>query len=252
MSPQVTGCHPNENQHALQKSRPGLLMHCATLLLPALSVTVFAQETTPTESSSPVEQLEAVDGANAGDIVDQSVSNTLTTMDRIEARLRSKRTGNETQDLQRRVLKDLDAMIDMARQQAEQQQQQQQQNQQRQQNQQQQRGQQNSQDGQQPQQQPGGQRQGSGADQAGQRSSSNQLDSTAAIEQGTAAAAELAQRRVVIRQIWGHLPARLREQVLNQSDEKFLPQYEDLIREYFRALAEKSNDASPAQSRTSR
>lgn len=38
--------------------------------------------------------------------------------------------------------------------------------------------------------------------------------------------------------IWGHLPDRLRDQMRNIEVEKFLPKYEQLIRAYYRRLAE--------------
>ena len=44
------------------------------------------------------------------------------------------------------------------------------------------------------------------------------------------------------RTAWGHLPAVLREPVLNADFETFLPKYERLIERYFRRLAEESSD----------
>jgi len=38
---------------------------------------------------------------------------------------------------------------------------------------------------------------------------------------------------------WGHLPPAMRQQLLNIYTEKFLPQYEDQVRRYYEALAEK-------------
>jgi hypothetical protein len=52
----------------------------------------------------------------------------------------------------------------------------------------------------------------------------------------------LIQRRLVDA-AWGHLPIRLRQKLVNIYDEKTLPQYEELVRRYFEALAEeRSND----------
>ena len=42
--------------------------------------------------------------------------------------------------------------------------------------------------------------------------------------------------------IWGHLPDRLRDQMRNIEVEKFLPKYEQLIRAYYRRLAEQMPD----------
>ncbi len=38
--------------------------------------------------------------------------------------------------------------------------------------------------------------------------------------------------------IWGHLPEKLRNQMKNVQFERFVPKYSDLIREYYKRLAE--------------
>ena len=52
-----------------------------------------------------------------------------------------------------------------------------------------------------------------------------------------ARAAELAKRRALIDEVWGHLPPALREKMLNVGSENLLPQYEDVIRRYYEAIA---------------
>lgn len=52
----------------------------------------------------------------------------------------------------------------------------------------------------------------------------------------------LARRRALINEIWGHLPPSMREKLMNVRGEKTLPQYEDLIRKYYEALAESTSD----------
>ena len=47
-------------------------------------------------------------------------------------------------------------------------------------------------------------------------------------------------RRQLVKDVWGHLPEALRQEILNVSDEKFLPKYEDQVRRYFEALVEES------------
>ncbi len=44
----------------------------------------------------------------------------------------------------------------------------------------------------------------------------------------------------IIRAIWGHLPERLRDELQQVFKEKMLPSYEELIRLYFRTLAEQA------------
>jgi hypothetical protein len=48
--------------------------------------------------------------------------------------------------------------------------------------------------------------------------------------------------RRLVDKVWGHLPERVRNGVSNPSAEQFLPQYEALIEQYFRRLAEEENN----------
>ncbi len=50
--------------------------------------------------------------------------------------------------------------------------------------------------------------------------------------------AQLAQLPVLWKQIWGHLPPRVRDQMQSAVVEEFLPQYERLIEQYYSRLAE--------------
>ena len=47
-----------------------------------------------------------------------------------------------------------------------------------------------------------------------------------------------ASRRAYIQGVWGHLPPALQQRMLNISRERSLPQYEELVRQYYKALAE--------------
>ncbi len=40
------------------------------------------------------------------------------------------------------------------------------------------------------------------------------------------------------KEVWGHLPPALRRELLNVYSEKYIPQYEDLVRRYYESLAE--------------
>lgn len=44
-------------------------------------------------------------------------------------------------------------------------------------------------------------------------------------------------RSDLARDVWGHLPARLRERILNAEADESLPQYDGLVRRYFESLA---------------
>lgn len=45
-------------------------------------------------------------------------------------------------------------------------------------------------------------------------------------------------RSDLVRDEWGHLPPRLREQLLNAGSDEYLPQYDSLVRRYFESLAQ--------------
>jgi hypothetical protein len=69
-------------------------------------------------------------------------------------------------------------------------------------------------------------------------------DSEARIQQGDSQAAHLADRRALVRDMWGHLPPQVREQMLQLHSDEFLPQYELEIEKYFRRLAEDDKSAN--------
>ena len=49
---------------------------------------------------------------------------------------------------------------------------------------------------------------------------------------------DMADMRDVLKGVWGLLPERQREQMLQSYEEQFLPKYEQMIADYFRSLAE--------------
>ena len=46
----------------------------------------------------------------------------------------------------------------------------------------------------------------------------------------------------LMKEIWGQLPPRIREQLIHSRTDQFLPQYEQIIAEYFRRLAEQAGE----------
>ena len=58
--------------------------------------------------------------------------------------------------------------------------------------------------------------------------------------QGKATSGQLADRNAYIKDAWGHLPPAMRQQLLNIYTEKFLPRYEEQVKRYYEALAEKN------------
>jgi hypothetical protein len=63
-------------------------------------------------------------------------------------------------------------------------------------------------------------------------------DSETQVGQHDSNDAHLAQIMENLRQVWGHLPARVREQMQGGMAEEFLPKYEQLIEQYYRRLAD--------------
>ena len=72
----------------------------------------------------------------------------------------------------------------------------------------------------------------------GKNSSKPAQDSTNRLGQADAARVDPESFKAMMKDTWGHLPERDREQVLQNSPDKFLPQYELMIEMYFRRLAE--------------
>ncbi len=67
-------------------------------------------------------------------------------------------------------------------------------------------------------------------------------DSTDEMQPGDAAKAEQATPQEILKKVWGHLPARLRDQMLQNPAERFLPKYEREIEDYFERLIELSDE----------
>jgi hypothetical protein len=63
-------------------------------------------------------------------------------------------------------------------------------------------------------------------------------DSTDRLGQEAAKRVDMAHMQDLMKDVWGQLPDRAREQMLQSSVDQFLPEYEVLIEKYFRRLAE--------------
>ncbi len=64
-------------------------------------------------------------------------------------------------------------------------------------------------------------------------------DSDNQLRQSRSAAEEEARQRMA-KDVWGHLPAALRQELLNVYSEKYLPKYDEMVRKYYEALAEQN------------
>ena len=129
-----------------------------------------------------------------------------------QRRMADRDTSQSTQQLQRQIQADLAALIEQARQQSS--------------------------------QQKSGSGPGTQAGSAGGNPTpAPPRDSTDRVERGTKAAVETADVKNTISRFWGHLPDKLREQLQSSLSEQFLPKYERLIEDYYRALAEDRDQA---------
>ena len=123
----------------------------------------------------------------------------------VERRIREKKTSSETQRIQQQIVDDLTRLIEDGQQQG--------------------RG----------VEAPGAQ-QGSAAsasDEPGDRPGSG----AATASSGSPGKAQGTQAELFLK-VWGRLPEQLQQQIQSPLQEEFLPEYEPLIREYYRRLAE--------------
>ncbi|MEZ6056427.1 MAG: hypothetical protein R3C01_06955 [Planctomycetaceae bacterium] len=58
-------------------------------------------------------------------------------------------------------------------------------------------------------------------------------------------AQQAAQRRRLATSVWGHLPDRIREQLQGSYRERYLPEYADLVEDYYRSLSEVPTTKTP-------
>lgn len=179
-------------------------------------------------------------------------------MQTVQDRIGQGQAEDDTLSMQRSIIKQLDDLIEQAKQKQQQQQQQQQnQNQQQQQQQQQKNEQQQPQNQQQQQQQQSQsqqqqQPQNGGAEPQPQEGEEEMTEQQRESEQATESSDEVRDRQyellpleargALIKEVWGQLPERVRQQLQNASVEKFLPKYERLTEDYFRRLAEEEQE----------
>lgn len=141
-------------------------------------------------------------------------------MRRVEELVAQAKSGKPTQELQDKIVADLDELLKAARQRQQQQRQQ------------------NASKNQQSSRQSASRQQGSGS--AGGESDQPAADSGAALRDRAASRPDPGEMKDLLRELWGHLPEHERQMVINSTIEQFLPKYELLIEAYFKRLAEES------------
>jgi len=176
------------------------------------------------ESDALDEELmrELGEGEGPSDGKEDPLGRVARTMREVEGRLTQSKSGDETRELQTKIVADLDKMIEEALKQAR---------------------------------RSKSKSSGSSSEQQARRSKPDQAqqgenkqtqqqedkpssDSTERLGADHALRPDPGQVREIMKHLWGHLPEREREMMLNASIEQFLPKYELLIEQYFRRLAE--------------
>jgi hypothetical protein len=78
-----------------------------------------------------------------------------------------------------------------------------------------------------------------GSGKSAARDSTDRLDST------TAKPVDKGDLEATVKDLWGHLPERSREQMMQSFSEEFLPKYELEIEQYYRRLSEENDNIRP-------
>ena len=79
-------------------------------------------------------------------------------------------------------------------------------------------------------------------DDEGAASNAGPVKSTQRVDKAETSEAKVTRRRALVKQAWGHLPERIREQMPNTASEEFLPKYEEVIEDYFQRMAEEGRE----------
>jgi hypothetical protein len=192
----------------------------------APSLTIPGKEITP--GTTPLEEdlfkRLLGDDLDVLDTDENPLENAIKGMLDAEKRIGNRDIGEETQNIQKKIVNDLQKLIDLANQRQQQQSQRQQQSRQRQRD-----------------QQQNGPRQQSQEQQPKPSSQQNRKqpgDSGAGARVGETISAELLRQRRMLEEVWGHLPPDVRERMQNVMSEKYLPKYDEMIRRYFKSLAQ--------------
>lgn len=141
-------------------------------------------------------------------------------MRRVEQLVSQTRSDEPTQDLQNQIVKDLDQLLQAARQRQQQKSK-------------------SSSGNQQASREPAGKQPGTGG-QPGGASNQPAQESNDSLQNRTATRPDPAAMRDLLRDLWGHLPEHERQMVINSTIERFLPKYELMIEAYFQRLAEEA------------
>lgn len=229
---------------------PRLIMCFSGLLLSVLVIAPRARADEPLPVADPPITAETTADKPTADqtALDQRLEKLTLKMQQASQQLGEKQTGRDTQDLQTAIIKELDELLKQP-----------------------------------PQQQPSSSGGGGGSQSQNQGGKSLKSSSSASSAQPSGASqpgegqqtqsqqaggemqnrqqaddseertgparhvpvAALPRRRMEV-DVWGHLPDKVREQLLNAYGERMVPQYEDLVQRFYRSLADSAEKKSTA------
>lgn len=173
---------------------------------------------TPNDSASPTDPstpLPVIDGEDVGQSAKQEdpLARVLLKMRSSRDRLKLRDTTTATQSIQQQIVQDLEAMLASSPTTSGQSQ---------------------------PEQNSAGQANSSAQDSPGDGSASpsSTQESDNRVDPNPQTEVQLVELKNQLRRVWGHLPEKVREQMISGMSEEFLPKYEKLIEAYYKRLAD--------------
>jgi hypothetical protein len=182
------------------------------------------KEPRPTDPNKPSPEKPAPDAKTAQDSTDEEnpLARIGKAMRQAEGLIAKGDSSRDTQQLQDRIVTDLDKLIEEIRKRKQQQQ--------------------PSSSGSSGSQRSKISQPGKPADTAN-RNKKPSRDSSDRVGQEDVRKVDMAAMQSLLKDLWGHLPERQREQMLQSSVEEFLPKYETMIRQYYLRLAEQARES---------
>jgi hypothetical protein len=176
------------------------------------------------------ELLRAIEAKKAAEEEIDRLERAIAGMRNAQKRIDASDTSSQTQKIQEQVVKDLEELLALLKKQLSRQSSSQQSSSQRPDNQKNQR-----------QKMEKGRNDPQNSDTQGSRRNDDKSgESQERTDAARAKAAEDARRAQMIKDVWGHLPPHLREAIRNALRDNYLPKYDDLVKKYYEALAEKN------------
>jgi hypothetical protein len=185
------------------------------------------------EESAPGEDdelLRAIEAQKAAEEEVDRLERAIEGMRSAQKRIGASDTSSQTQKIQERVVQDLEGLLALLKKQQSRQSSSQQNSNQK----------QDDQKNQRQKMEKGRNDPQNSKSQGDRRNDDKSADSQERTDAARAKAAEDARRAQMLKDVWGHLPPHVREAIRNALRDNYLPKYDDLVKKYYEALAEKN------------